>query len=58
MASSAKKKMTKDKLTVEEATQLVNEQAFERLDSTMIAFCITQVIRHLRLKTLSKEEIM
>ena len=45
MASSAKKKMTKDKLTVEEATQLVNEQAFERLDSTMIAFCITQVIR-------------
>jgi len=45
MASSAKKKMTKDSLTVEEATQLVNEQAFERLDSTMISFCITQVIK-------------
>ena len=45
MASSAKKKMTKESLSVEEATQLVNEQAFERLDSNMIAFCISQVIR-------------
>jgi len=45
MASSAKKKMTKDNLSVEEATQLVNEQAFERLDSNMISFCITQIIK-------------
>ena len=45
MASSAKKKMLKDNLSVEEAAQLVNEQAFERLDTGVIAFVFSQMIK-------------
>ena len=58
MALYAKKKMTNETLTVEEAAQLVNEPAFERLDASMISFCVTQIIRHLRLASLSKEHIL
>ena len=43
-----------ESLKIEEATSLVNEQAFEKLDSQVISFCLAQIIRHLRLKTMSK----
>ena len=35
----------KDNLSVEEAAQLVNEQAFERLDTNVITFVFTQIIK-------------
>ena len=51
-------KKSKETLSIDEATGLINEQAFERLDPTVIAFCLTQLIRHLRLKTRAKEHII
>lgn len=42
MTSAAKKgNLSKDYLSVEEATQLLNEKAFMRLDHNMISFCFT-----------------
>ena len=35
----------KETLRLEDATALVNEQAFERIDQNAISFCLTQIIK-------------
>ena len=58
MASSAKKKMTKDSLSVEEATQLVNEQAFQQYMNNMPLEDSTSSIDSLKIHKENKATIL
>lgn len=57
-SSLTQQAIQKDFLGVQEATLLINEAAFERLDSHLICFALTQIVKHIRLKTKSKEVII
>ena len=45
-------------LSLEEATNIIKEPAFEKLDAGIISFCLSSVIKCTRLKTKTKFEIV
>lgn len=45
-------------LSLEEATNIIKEPAFEKLESNIISFCLSQVIKSTRLKAKTKFEIV
>ena len=36
---------SQENMKLEEATSIVNEKAFEKLDSNVISFCLTEIIK-------------